>query len=190
MKSLRKAVAVAVLGAGLAGCAPGGEVTPSPSTGESMAVVVTETPSPTPLPTPQWDEEEQGAVDAVQRYLEVWTHISQDPTGADWVEIQDVANSDALDAALDTWNRWASKGWHLVGGPTFEPKSVSKGARGINGQLLHVRGCYTLEGGYLVDSSGSQLAKSGAPRTISLFEVLHNERRYVVLEDNPGEETC
>ncbi|MDR0284672.1 MAG: hypothetical protein LBI33_07255 [Propionibacteriaceae bacterium] len=188
MTGLRKGVAGVVLGAGLAGCAPGGEVTPSPSVGEGTTGVVTRTPSPSP--TPQWDEEEQGAVDAVQRYLEVWSRIGQDLAEVDWNEIHDVADDPAVNNAIDTWNRWASKGWHLVGGPVFEPVSVSLGVHDVDGQVLHVRGCYVIEDAYVVDTAGDHLENSGAPRSVSRFDVLHNEPRYAVLEQFIEEGTC
>ncbi|MDR0285888.1 MAG: hypothetical protein LBI33_13515 [Propionibacteriaceae bacterium] len=179
-------VVVVVLGVGLVGCTPGGEATPSPSTGESTTVVAT----PSPSPTPQWTDEEQGAVDAVQRYLEVWTRIGQDPINADWGEFNAVAIDPAVSDALTIWNTWASQGWHLVNGPVFEPESVSAGVHDIDGQVFHVRGCFLLADGYVVDSSGNRLENNGDPRAVGQFDVLHTETRYVVVEELPKEGTC
>jgi hypothetical protein len=187
MKGLRRVVVVVVLGVGLAGCAPGGEVTPSPTVGESTAVVV----MPTPSPTPRWDEEEQGAADAVQRYLEVWTSIAQSLATADLNQIRDVAGDPLANDNLTTLANWQASGWHLVGGPSFRADSVEHGVRDYQGLTLRVDGCYLINGSYLVDVAGDPAAAIPTEPFVATYSVLHLvSGRYMVIDAVRGDETC
>jgi len=166
----------------LAGC------TPSPQVSPSTEVTV---PSVSVTPTPQWTEDEQGAIDAVQRYLRVWTEVSENLQTADWGVIRDVAGDPAANNTLLQWGDWAEKGWHIVGGPTFTPDFVTTGALDSQGQRYHVHGCYAIENSYLVDQSGDPVNSNGNQRGPSMYLVLHGTSgTYHVLEDNAEEGTC
>ena len=161
----------------LAGCTPGGQETPAPET-----TVYT----PVPSPTPSWSAEEQGAIDAIQKYLTVWTSIGQDLVGSDWDDIHDVAADPAANDSIDTWSLWAEKGWHLVGSPVFEVDRVAEGATDYQGTIYHVHGCYISVDAHLVDQDGATVVKQGADRSTANYLVLHMTNpadNYYVLED-------
>jgi len=171
------AVAAVMSAVALAGCAPNGRDTPSPE-----PVVTT----PTVSPSPQWTEEEQGAIDAVQKYLEVWTSISQDLVDSDWNAIRDVASDPAANDATTLWFQWVDNGWHLVGAPSFEVDLVTQGGTDYQGTRYHVHGCYITTGSHLSDSDGNPLTKQGADRSTANYLVLRivsPEDKYYVLED-------
>ena len=166
--------------AAMTGCSPDGEETPSPQPVAS---------TPTPTPSPQWTPEEQGAIDAVQKYLEVWTNISQNLGTADWNQIRDVASDPAASDDVSIWTQWLGNGWHLVGAPGFIADSVALGGLDGQGQRYHVHGCYSIEGSYLVDSNGEQTGQRGADRSIALYQVIKpSDDHYYVFEDG-GEDT-
>ena len=168
---------VVMMVAALAGCSPDGEETPSPE-----PTVYT----PTPTPSPQWTTEEQGAIDAVQQYLTVWTNISQDPAGTGWDMIREVAGDPAANDATDLWLQWEQKKLHLAGTPIFAPDRVSEGATDYQGTRYHVHGCYITVDSYLIDASNNQQEKQASDRTTVNYLVLHMvhpDDRYLVLED-------
>ena len=168
--------------AALAGCTPGGQETPTPE-----PTVYT----PVPSPTPSWNAVEQGAIDAVQKYLEVWTDISQNLQTADWYQIRDVASDPAASDAFTVWAQWNQNGWHLVGAPTLDVDRVDEGATDSQGTRYHVHGCFSISEGYLLDIDGNRVTNRGTERGTTNYLVLHQKNeRYVVLEDNPEDESC
>jgi len=177
-------VVVVALLATVAGCTPDGVETPS-----TVPVVTT----PTPTPTPQWSADEQGAIDAVQRYLEVWTSISQDLVNSDWDQIRDVASDPAANDAVTLWFQWNDNGWHLVGKPVFEADGVSQGGTDYEGTRYHVHGCYITIDAHLSDANGDPLTKQGADRGTANYLVIHQinpEEKYYVLEDTREGNPC
>jgi len=160
----------------LAGCAPDGGESPSPEPTVEAA---------TPSPSPQWTAEQQGAIDAVQRYLEVWTDISQNLETADWNQVRDVAGDPAANNVLSQWATWFENGWHLVGGPVFTPDYAIPGALDYLGQRYHVHGCYIPSDAYLSDATGVRVSEQSLARTTVNYLVLHLEDtdRSIVIED-------
>ena len=170
--------------AALTGCSPDGKETPSP-----QPTVYT----PTPTPSPQWTTEEQGAIDAVQKYLTVWTDISQNLGTADWDTINDVASDPAVNNAVTLWFQWNDNHWHLFGAPTLEVDRVAQGATDYQGTRYHVHGCYISIGSYLLDADGNPLPKQASDRTTVNYLVLHilNPKDvYLVLEDTMEGNAC
>jgi len=170
--------------AAMTGCSPDGEETPSPQPVAS---------TPTPTPSPQWTAEEQGAIDAVQKYLEVWTNISQNLGTADWDEIRDVASDPAANNAVVLWLQWNDNHWHLVGSPSLVVDRVSEGGTDNQGTRYHVHGCYITAGVHLDDASNNQLTKQGEDRTTINYLVLHMlnpQDIFYVLEDTVEGESC
>ena len=177
-------IIVMTLLAALAGCTPDAKETPTPE-----ATVYT----PVPSPTPSWSAEEEGAIDAVQKYLEVWTDIGQNLQTADWNGIHDVAGDPAANDAGTLWQQWNDNGWHLVGAPTFTVDRVDEGATDYQGTRYHVHGCFISTNSYLSDVDGNPQTKQGADRATTNYLVLHmtNPRdRYLVLEDTMEGNPC
>ncbi|MDR0283427.1 MAG: hypothetical protein LBI33_00830 [Propionibacteriaceae bacterium] len=183
MKGLRGVVVVVVLGVGLVGCAPGGEVTSSPSTGESTTVVVT----PTPSPTPQWTAEEQGAVDAVREYMRVWDDIAQNLGTADINRIHEVAGDPLASDEVVTLSQWESKGLRLVGSPTFRVDHVERGVQDYQGTIYRVGGCYSVNAN-LVDEAGGVIGGSRKEPGTVVFTVLHLTTGRYMVTDNAGKD--
>jgi len=80
-----------LLASAMTACGPGEVTTTTPP------------PPPTtqpPTPSPQWTPEEQGSIDAVQRYLEVWADIGHDPLTN---KLGDVNSRYTVTASV-TWN--------------------------------------------------------------------------------------
>ena len=174
----------ATLLAALAGCTPNGQETPTPE--PTMY-------TPTPSPSPQWTAEEQGAIDAVQQYLKVWTDISQDPVNTDWDAIRDVAGDPAANDATDLWLQWEQKKLHLTGTPIFTPDRVDEGATDYQGTRYHVHGCYITVDSYLLDADNNQQEKLASDRTTVNYLVLHMlnpDDRNLVLEDTLEGDPC
>jgi len=185
MKGLMRSLIVIVLGGALAACTPGGEASPTP--------VVTPSPTVTPTPTPQWTPEEQGAIDGVNHYLEVWTNISEnlaDPNQS-WQPLWDVARDPAVQGAYAVWGIWRDHGYHLVGAPIFTATLVTTGMGDGQGQRYWVYGCYDLHDSHLADAKGNLLNNDGGDRRPTLHLVLSLKNgRQLVLEDNLREGTC
>ena len=177
-------IVAVVLFAALAGCTPDGTGTPTPE-----PTVYT----PTPTPSPEWSAEEQNAIDAVQKYLKVWTDISQNLQTADWDQIRTVAGDPTAGNAVTLWLQWNDNQWHLVGVPAFEVDRVDEGATDYLGTRYHVHGCYITNGVHLEDTSGNPLTKQGEDRTTINYLVLHMvnaQDTYLVLEDTVEGKVC
>jgi len=175
-------LAAALAVCALAGCAPDGGESPSPEPTVEAA---------TPSPSPQWTAEQQGAIDAVQKYLEVWTDISQNLQTADLDQIRDVASDPAANDAVMVWTQWYQNGWHLVGGPVFTPDYVTTGALDYLGQRYHVHGCFSISEGYLIDANGTHIGDRGNERGTADYLVIFLENgRHLVLEDTPEDKPC
>jgi len=175
---------VVMMVAALTGCSPDGGETPSP---DSVAS------TPTPTPSPQWTPEEQGAIDAVQKYLEVWTNISQNLGTADWDEIRNVASDPAANNAVMLWLQWNDNHWHLVGSPSLVVDRVSEGGTDYQGTRYHVHGCYITADAHLSDADGNPLTKQGADRSTANYLVLHQvtpQDGHLVLEDTTEGDPC
>jgi hypothetical protein len=190
MKGLAGCTAVVVLGCLLAGCSPGltgtpGYLTPTPADSTTVA------PPPTMTPTPQWTQEQQAAIDAVQRYLDVSTQILQNLSTADWNQMYTVADRELVSELFPTWSRWVQEGRHLVGTPSFIPERVGEGMMDGLGDRYNVHGCYVITGSTLVDVNGQPVGTQGAERTNALFIVLHaKDNSYFVLNENTEDTTC
>jgi len=168
----------------LAGCSPDGKETPGPEP-------VVSTPMPTP--SPQWTVEEQGAIDAVQKYLEVWSDISQNLGTADWDAINDVASDPAVNNAVTLWFQWNDNHWHLVGKPVFNVDRVDQGGTDYQGTRYHVHGCYITVDAHLSDADGNPLTKQGADQSTANFLVMHQlnpHDDYYVLDDTMEDNPC
>jgi len=175
---------VVMMVAALAGCSPDGRETPGPE-----PTVYT----PTPTPSPQWTTEEQGAIDAVQKYLEVWTKISQNLQTADLNAIRDVASDPAANNAVILWSQWRENGWHLTGTPMLVVDRVDEGATDSQGTRYHVHGCYITSGSSLSDMDGNPLTKQGADRSTGNYLVLHQikpQDTFYVIDDVTEGDPC
>jgi len=171
----------------LAGCTPGGDPVPS----GTVVDPVVESTTPTPSPTPTWSDTQQGAIDAVQRYLEVWTGISQNLYTADWNDIRLVAGDPVANNDMARWSRWVSNGWHLVGGPIFTPDRVVSGMQDYLGNRYHVYGCYVKNDVYIVDDAGTPAGPTESERWQARYVVIHwKDGEFSVLEDHTEEGTC
>lgn len=168
----RLTAAACVLAAGLA---LGGCTTPEPE-------------SVTPTPT----NYEQLAVEAVQRYLDVWSEISQDPSNADKNRIYQVAADYVATDAIGFWSDCSAKEWHLVGGPSIiSVDSVQEGISDGRGRRFHVHTCTDITGSYLVDASGNQVGRRGEDRKPTNYTVLVTQfNQFLVIEDRSEEGTC
>jgi len=185
MNSLMRSLIVVALGGAMCACTPGGGGSPTPE--------VTPTPSVTPTPTPQWTAEEQGAIDGVNHYLEVWTHISQNLHDADqsWEPLWDVARDSAVSNAYARWEQWRDSGWHLVGAPIVTVNMIMPGMGDGQGQRYWVYGCYDIHDAHLADAKGNLLNNDGGDRRRTRYLVLSLKNgRQLVLEDNLQEGTC
>jgi len=183
MQRLIAAVVVAVAGCSLAGCVGGGP-TPSPLTEV--------TPSPLVSPSPTWNDKQQGALDAVQRYLDVWTDISQHLGDADWNRLYEVAKDPAVNDVFRLWAQWKSRGWHVEGTPAFVPDWINPSMMDNLGNRYHVHGCYDITQTFLVDDNGNKVGERGDERHLAIYTVLHqaSDGTFVVLEDAREEGTC
>ena len=171
-----------LLASAMTACGPGEVTTTTPPPPPT---------TPTPTPSPQWTPEEQGSIDAVQRYLEVWTDIGHDPAHKGMGQIRDVAGDPIANENTDQWTGWIENGWHLTGGPSFTPELVTSGAGDYQGQRYHVRGCYSIEEAQLVDTQGKPATNPSRTRTLSTYDVLHLKNgRYVVFDSTDQEKTC
>ena len=183
MRSPIGLLAVALLAGLMVGCTPGVQPTPAPPPA---------TPTQTPTPTPQWTAEEQAAIDAVARYMEVWAGITQKLPNVDPTPIRDVTGDPLRSHTIQTWQRMAAEGWHLVGTPVFVPDYVTSGAHDYQGDRYHVHGCYNDASTYIADKDGKNLANGTADDEAANYLVLHliKEGIYLVLEENPEGKPC
>ena len=184
MGNIKYMVAMFLLGCVLTGCTPGTEVSPSQSLSSAEPTTIL-------TPTPTWTEEEQSAVDAVHRYLEVWADISHDLEAADWNRIFEVASDPAADNNVELWREWLKNGWHLIGGPTFNADLVTPGMIDHQGSRYHVHGCYIITGAHVEDAAGNPVGNRGIERGRVKYLVLHlTSGRYIVLEEVSEEAAC
>ena len=78
-----------------------------------LALVGCTRPEPveTPVtPTSTWAKDDQRAIDAVQRYLDVWTEIGENVDTADWNRIYEVAGDPVAEDDIYFWGGWKEKG--------------------------------------------------------------------------------
>jgi len=176
-------VVAVVLFAVVAGCTPDGVETPS-----TVPVVTT----PTVTPSPQWSADEQGAIDAVQRYLEVWTYIGQNLGSVDINQIRGVSDDPESNNDLLMWANWINQGWHLVGSPVFTPQSVIPGSTDFQGQRFDIYGCFVITDSYISDPEGNSVGDEGRQeRGVSRYRVLHTTSdEYYVTESSTENKTC
>ncbi|MCL2483430.1 MAG: hypothetical protein FWF43_08490 [Propionibacteriaceae bacterium] len=180
-------ITVALVGI-LAACSP--TASSSPSASVSSPVPATKS-TPTLTPTPQWTDEEQAAIDSVQKYIQVWTTIGQGLPDSNVAQIRDVAGDPIANDTQDLMTQWAAKGWHLEGAPSFVPSLVTPGALDYQGQRYHVSGCYIITGSYLADSSGNEVGTRGTERSPGTYEVIQaTSGTYYVTDDSTEEGTC
>jgi len=167
----------------LVGCTPSVEVTPTPSEPETSVIVT---------PTPAWTEDEQGAVDAVQRFLEMWSYIGQNILEADWMDILQVAVPPESELNQETWTNWLTQGWHLEGSPIFIVSRVEIGVLNSSGQWYYVHGCYVIEESYISDKDGKSVGDEGRQeRGLGYYKVFRVESgAYYVGESHSVEGTC
>ena len=171
-----------LLASAVTGCGPGEVTTTTPPPPPT---------TPTPTPSKTWTPEEQGSIDAVQRYLEVWTDIGHDPLNNNRTQIMDVATGQVTNDNFTQWDRWIQNGWHLTGGPSFTPEWVNTGAKDSQGQRYHVRGCYSIEEAQLVDAQGKPATNPSRTRTLTTYDVLHlTNGRYLIIKDTDEGKTC
>jgi len=175
-------LAVTLLAA-LAGCTPGGQETPAPE-----PTVYT----PVPSPTPSWSAEEQGAIDAVQKYLQLWAYLGQNIGSVDLNQISDIAWDPEGNNDLLMWGNWADQGWHLVGAPEFTPQTVVPGVIDSQGQSYDVYGCFDITNSYIADASGNPVNDDGRKdRTLGRYRVLNTvDDQYFVTENSSEGKEC
>ena len=155
-----KALAVAcALGLALAGCAR-----PEPE-----PYVPSETSTPTPTPT--WDAEQARAIDALQRYIDLWAEISQNLYTADRNRIFEVADGVVADAAINNWADWAADDLRFVGAPVITVDSVVLGYFDSQSGQYHVGVCYDRTNAHLVNPDGTQIAGQLADRSRGTYTV-------------------
>ena len=185
---MKKMIVAVVAALALVGCTPAEEPTPTP------------TPQPTPASTPTMEEttrgpltgeEQQEIVDAVLRYLDLWTHLAQNPQAAIPELIWQVAWTPAADEAVDLIEDWADAGWHLQGGPVFTPEYVIHRAESSDGDRYSVHGCYSVEDATLLDRDGVEVEGKGPQRTMIVYVVLERpDGQMFVTEDVRLDDEC
>ncbi len=184
MRRLAGVVLLIIGCAWVAGCTAEPPAPVMPAESESTAL-------PLPRPTPTWSVEEQGAIDAVNAYLEKWTYISQNLQTVDWMTIYEVATNPAVEGAWVWWQEWGQRGWRLTGGPQYEVTDVTLGAFTEFGTEYRVYGCYIITSSQLVDANGDPVGEKGADGTPGYYVVLHTHTgKYLVAQDIGGEGTC
>jgi len=184
MRRLAGICVVVVVSCLMAGCSPASNGDDPVS---STPVVVESTPSPSPTPT--WSGEQQEAIDAVQKYLQVWTDIAQNLGTADWNQIRDVAYGPIVLYDMDRWKQWNDQGLFLVGNPSFTVSWVTSGAQDPVGSIYHVGGCYIIENSYLSDTAGTHKPVTVA-RQPSTYDVLLGANGQNVVTDSDDEGKC
>ena len=181
MKKISAAVAVLMVILGTAGCTPGGGPSSDPPW----------TATPIVWPTKPMTDEEKSAADTALKYLEVWTDISQNVADTDLNRIRDVAKDPLVNDDYLAWIRWRDNGWHLVGAPTFEVDTVSRGRMNGEGTIYHVEGCLDISGSYLVDADGNQRPTRQTARATGRYDVLNTlDGGFFVIADVQEEKPC
>jgi len=151
-------VCALAMGLALAGCTrPGSEVSGTP--------------------TSPWTEEQQRSIDAVQRYIDVWTEISQnvDTTEtADWNRIYEVAADPLAQNHISYWTVWSADGQHLVGKPIITVNSVRDVFYDGQGYKQNVHICYDATSAYLYNADGSRVENRGLDRRLVTYVVVNS----------------
>ena len=184
MRGLTGLLVLVLIGACLGGCTTG-----EPPAASSPVVTP---PSTVVSETPQWTSEQQAAIDAVQRYLEVWTYISQNVDEADWDAIYDVAIDPTADEQIQAWKLWADNGWHLVGSPVFVPDLMTLGAMDDKGHRYHLHGCFVIEDSYIADAQGVIVPSDDRiERAAIIYTVIRTpDNKYSVFENKLEDKVC
>jgi len=183
MRGLVATVMVALVSGGLAGCVGGGPtLSPSP--------VVTSSSVGSPSPT--WTVVQQGAIRAVTNYLQIWTDVAQHLAQGGWDRMREVAVEPTASNEMLIFNEWNKNGWHMEGGPVFEPDRVAESYTDEEGTRYYVYGCFDITNSRLVDQNGHEVGDRGADRRPSQYLVLHrvNDGAYLVAENVLQEGTC
>jgi hypothetical protein len=144
-KRLLAATGLVVLVLGLVGCFESGTY-PTPTWDP-----------PTPTPTSGWTEEEQAALDAVERYHQVDLELSlklPHLTTEDFDRIVEVTADPLRKEMFEDYFYYQQERWTIVGTPVFTPESVQKGMLDNQGWRYHVSGCYVQEEVIVYDASG------------------------------------
>jgi len=182
MKAPIGLLVTALLAILMVGCTPSVQPTPDPPSASS---------TPTPTPSPQWTAEEQAAVNAVARYLEVWAGITQKLPDVDRTPIRDVTGDPLRSQIILDWKDMAARGWRLEGTPTLVPTLVTPGAHDYQGDRYHVLGCYTDVDTFIVDKDGTHLDAGLADNQAVEYLVLHlKEGQYLVLDEKSKDKPC
>ena len=170
-------VCVLVLGCVLAGCGARPEPFERPSRWDS--------------PTPTWTDEEQRAIDAVQRYLDLSTQIDQNIDTADWNRIYEVAGDPLAANDIAHWSAWSELGQHLVGAPTITVDWVSPGYLTSEGQQYYVHVCHDITGVYLFDAEGNRIEDRGSERAPGqVILLLTKNNQYLVVNERVEDGEC
>jgi len=171
-----------LLASAMTACGPGEVTTTTPPPPPT---------TPTPTPSPQWTPEEQAAMDAAQRYIEVWADIGQHLPNTDQNRILDVAGDPLKTQVVLHWAEWIESGRHQVGTPTFIPNMVQPGAHDHQGDRYHVYGCYDSSATYLVESDGKIVTYGKFDHIIVRFLVLHlTNSSYIVVDESSEDKPC
>jgi hypothetical protein len=174
----------------VAGCSPGVDPPPVSPPVVAPTSVAPRVSTPPPSPSSQWDEAEQGAIDAVQRYLEVWAEIGHDPGGTDWSLMNPVAIEPVMGTDREGWEKWLSNGWHLVGVPVFQVTDSSRGLTDSDGEHYHVRGCMQFDNLNLADDQGLPVYEDMGDVLMEFLALLKPTGQYFVSEKEIVEESC
>lgn len=179
-------VTAAVVACALAGCTSAEAPSPNPSAPSSVLAS-----SPNSTPTPTWSADDQAAINAVQRYIQMWTQVTQGLPDSDTTAIRTVAWDPLANATVTLWAQWIGRGWHLVGAPSFEPSMVTPGELDKQGQRYHVYGCYVMGDSHLSDVDGNPAGTKSGDRSPTIYDVIVTpDGQYYVINENEGEGTC
>ena len=186
MRSLLGSLILVLVSSCLTGCWFGGDPSPTPTTSTPVF-----TP-PSSTPTPKWTDEEQGAIDAVLKYLKVLADAGQKPQEADWGTIYNVADDSIAKSYIQLLEKWAENKWHLVGFPEFVPDWVSLSMINSQGNRYHVHGCLIIEDSFLVNEQNEIVPMEGRnERGTADITVLHTpEGSYIVVDDESEDKSC
>ena len=150
------------------------------------------TPTPTETPGPTWSTDQQRAIDAVERYFEVWTRISQNRAAGHWSDIKQVAVQPEAGWDIDRWHKWELNDWHLEGSPTLFPVQAHQGVTDDQGTTYHVYMCVSFEDAYVSDGQGNSIEQPRKrDKGISNIEVLLTpDGQGMVASRKTEEEAC
>ena len=148
----------------LAACALAGCATPEPEPYQR--------PTEAGAPTSTWDADQTRAIDAVQKYVAVWSDISQNLETSDWSRIHKVAGDPAAQEAIDNWEDWLDAGLRFVGAPVVTIDSVTPGQADKKVREYHVGVCYDKTNAYLVRPDGARMVGRVADRSMGTYTVV------------------